>query len=199
VITGILLAAGSGSRFGGHKLLHPLARAKPMAALAAEHLLSAVPSSIAVCRLGDETLIGLLSEAGLSVVICGRAADGMGSSIACGVQAAREASGWVIALADMPLVRPDTIRAVVTLLDSGAQVAAPVYRHRRGHPVGFSAACRDELAQLAGDRGARSVLEHHAEHLQLREVDDPGCVLDIDTRQDVHSLDRAAWARTRRG
>jgi molybdenum cofactor cytidylyltransferase len=198
VIAGILLAAGRGSRFGGHKLLHPLASGKAMAALAAEHLLSVVPCSIAVCRPGDQALIGILTDAGLDIVVCERSAEGMGASVSCGVQATRRASGWIIALADMPLVRPDTIRAVVTLLGSGAQIAAPAYRGQRGHPVGFSAACGDELAQLAGDRGARLVLERHPGRLQLQEVDDPGCLLDIDTREDALSLDSGRDARTGR-
>ncbi|MGE5712793.1 MAG: nucleotidyltransferase family protein, partial [Betaproteobacteria bacterium] len=95
---------------------------------------------------------------------------------------ARAADGWVIALADMPAIQPDTLRRVVDALKAGAATVAPTYRGRRGHPVGFSAAMRSELLASAGDIGARSVLARHPP--QLIEVDDPGVLYDVDTPED---------------
>jgi len=102
----------------------------------------------------------------------------MGHSLACGVRARSSAAGWVIALADMPAVSPATIVAVRDALARGYPSAAPVHRGQRGHPVGFGRACRTELLALTGDAGARGVLAAHPP--LLIEVDDPGCLLDID-------------------
>jgi CTP:molybdopterin cytidylyltransferase MocA len=49
----------------------------------------------------------------------------------------------------MPRVREATIRDIARALGEGAMIAAPVdARGRRGHPVGFSEALRDELLAL---------------------------------------------------
>ena len=88
----------------------------------------------------------------------------------------------------MPRLKPATIQAVVAALAAGATIAAPYLEGERGHPVGFGARLRDELTQLTGDSGARKVLQRHADDIRRIETDDPGVLLDIDSRSD---LDRA--------
>jgi molybdenum cofactor cytidylyltransferase len=187
-IVGILLAAGSGSRFGGEKLLQPLPDGVAIAAHAARNLLAAVPSVIAVVRWGDFPLYDMLEQEGCQVTMFESAARGMGASLAHGIAKAREAEGWIIALADMPSVRPETIRSVVAALEAGALIAAPVHAGTRGHPVGFAARLGPELLALDGDEGARAVLERHRGEVKLIECDDPGTLLDIDRREDLARL-----------
>jgi molybdenum cofactor cytidylyltransferase len=182
---GILLAAGSSGRFGSDKLLHPLEGGVPMAVLAARQLLRALPNSVAVVRPDDEELKTRLAVEGIGIIVNPNADAGMGVSLACGVRATAHATGWVIALADMPWIGADTVRGVVRLLRAGAAIAAPVHDGRRGHPVGFSHVFRDELAALTGDEGARGLLVRHAPLVQFFEVNDPGCVLDIDHPTDL--------------
>src|SRR5262245_56676397 len=122
-IVAILLAAGSGSRFGGDKLLHPLDDGVALAAHAARNLLAVLPDVVAVVRWGDFPLYDLLEQEGCQVTMFQGAARGMGASLAHGVGQARAADGWVVALADMPRVKPDTIRAVVQALEQGALIA----------------------------------------------------------------------------
>jgi molybdenum cofactor cytidylyltransferase len=112
----------------------------------------------------------------------------MGHSLAHGVAEAREAGGWVVALADMPRVRPSTIAAIAAAISEGAVVAAPSYREERGHPVGFAAVLRGELLGLSGDSGARALLERHRDEIRLLDCDDPGVVLDVDARADLDRL-----------
>jgi len=111
---------------------------------------------------------------------------GMGASLAHGVAQARGADGWVVALADMPRIPPDTVKSVITALQHGALIAAPVYKGERGHPVGFGAALRDELIALDGDQGARALLERHRDSVQLIDCEDPGILLDIDRKSDLN-------------
>lgn len=184
-ITGILLAAGRGARFGGHKLLSPLPDGTPLGVAAARHLLSALPDSLAVVRSDDVNLFSRLSAAGMRVISCAQADQGMGMSLSAGVAISGDAQGWVIALADMPFIEPGTIKSVALLLQEGASCVAPTYRGQRGHPVGFSRAFRDELLALRGDQGARDVLTRHASLLVLLPVDDPGILTDIDTPADI--------------
>ena len=185
---GILLAAGAGSRFGGDKLLHPLEDGVAIAAHAARNLLAATPEVIAVVRWGDFPLSEMLEQEGCQVTMFKGAAQGMGASLAHGVAQARGADGWVIALADMPRIAPETIRKIMAALQEGALIAAPAVKGERGHPVGFGAPLRDELLALAGDRGARAVLERHRGAIKLLECDDPGIVLDIDSKSDLNAV-----------
>ena len=196
-IVGILLAAGRGERFGGDKLLAKTGAAagagsdssdlegECVGVAACRHLLAALPTVIAVVRPGDAALAAAVGAAGARVVRCANADDGMGASLACGVATARDASGWVVALADMPWIRPSTIASVAAAIADGAPVAAPFHDGRRGHPVGFSAACYAKLAALTGDEGAKAVVAAHAEELARIDVDDPGILLDVDTRADL--------------
>lgn len=191
-IVGILLAAGSGTRFGGGKLLAPVRSAQddvaagtPVGVAACRHLVAALPDSIAVVRPGDAALAAAFALAGARVVECARADEGMGASLACGIAAARDAGGWVVALADMPWVRPATIAAVAQALLAGAAIAAPVWTRQRGHPVGFAREHYAALAALCGDEGARAVIAANPAALQTFDVDDPGVLRDVDRPADL--------------
>ncbi|MCC7485558.1 MAG: nucleotidyltransferase family protein [Burkholderiales bacterium] len=189
-IAGILLAAGAGRRFGGDKLLHPMDDGVAIAAHAARNLLAAVPDVVAVVRWGDFPLYEILEEEGCRVTMFRGAARGMGASLAHGVAQARGAAGWVVALADMPRIGPQTVRAVAAALRGGAPLVAPAFRGERGHPVGFAARFRDELAALNDDEGARGVLARHRDDLRLIACEDPAVLLDIDAPADLEHLRR---------
>jgi molybdenum cofactor cytidylyltransferase len=184
-ICGILLAAGASKRFGSDKLLHPLTAGTPVAAAALANLRAAVAHVVAVVRPGASTLENLLSDAGATVILCTNADDGMGASLATAVGASGDVSGWVIALADMPYIRPETIDKIAASLSAGAAIVAPVYRGERGHPVGVSARFRPQLEALRGDEGARALLKENPGLVKLIDVDDPGVCRDIDTPADL--------------
>ncbi len=184
VIVGVLLAAGAGSRFGGDKLRAPLPDGTPLGVRAARALRGGVDRALAVVRPEDSALAALLEAEGMEVVPFPGAEDGMGASLAFGVGSAAEADGWVVALADMPFVQRETVENVAERLRSGAWIAAPGRRGRRGHPVGFTRALFAELIWLGGDRGARVLLERYASRVELFESDDEGILLDVDTLRD---------------
>ena len=187
-IVAILLAAGAGTRFGGGKLLHPLNDGVAIAAHAARNLAAADLDVLAVVRPGDFPLADMLEQEGCHVTQCAEAMRGMGHTLAHGVASAREAGGWIVALADMPAIRPSTIRGIAQALRAGAVIAAPVYRGERGHPVGFGTGLRGELLALTGDAGARAVLERHRDAIRLVDCDDPGIILDVDAKSDLDRL-----------
>jgi molybdenum cofactor cytidylyltransferase len=89
----------------------------------------------------------------------------------------------------MPRVKPHTIRAVVAALEAGAKIAVPFYEGRRGLPVGFSNELGPELRALRGDTGGREVIERYQEAIVRIPSDDPGVVLDIDTKADLRGFD----------
>jgi molybdenum cofactor cytidylyltransferase len=182
---GLLLAAGTASRFGSDKLQHPLPHGVAIAVQAARHLKAEIPRVVAAVRPEAAQTARALAAEGCEVVVCPRAAEGMGASLACAARAAGAADGYLVALADMPFVRPSTIAAVREALERGATLAAPYWRARRGHPVGFAGHLRGELEALRGDEGARRLLEAHAAELVKVPVGDPGALRDIDQPSDL--------------
>ena len=215
-ITGIVLAAGSGKRFGGDKCLAKLPSGMAMGAVAATNLAQVVDRLICVVRASDALLQNelraidpslcsnslpstspgfrhpSLTHPPLEIVIGEGASAGMSASLRAGIQASPEASGWIIALADMPLIKPATYRAItkeaikhlnVTLANQ-QPILVPNYQSQDGHPVYFPARFRDDLLALRGDRGAKKLLHHYPESVQRIAVNDAGILQDFDTRSD---------------
>ena len=184
-IVGILLAAGSATRFGGDKLLVPLPDGTPIGLAALENLAAAVDAVVAVVRLGDEALATVLAAHGARVTACPRAAEGMGESLAWGVRAAPVAAAWLIALADMPWVQPASAGRVADALRQGAPIAAPAWQGAQGHPVGLAAGFYAELIAQTGDKGAKSIVARHGASLVATQ--DAGVLRDIDTPRDLEA------------
>jgi molybdenum cofactor cytidylyltransferase len=182
-VTGILLAAGSGSRFGGGKLAHPLPDCTPIGVASLGNLRAALSDVMVVIREGDDHLRRLFEAQGVAVHACADAHLGMSRSLGCGVRAAPDAQAWLFALGDMPFLRPDTIRDVAASIGNG--IAIPEFEGRRGNPVGFAARYGRELLDLQGDEGARSLLGRHAADVTVIACDDPGILRDIDRREDL--------------
>lgn len=136
-------------------------------------------------RPGADELARLLRAEGCEIVICENAAEGMGASLACAVSAADAADAYLVALADMPFIRPSSIAAVRDELQKGISLAAPYFRAHRGHPVGISSRFRDDVLRLKGDEGARKLFADHARDIVKVPVGDPAVLRDIDTPGDL--------------
>lgn len=184
-IVGLLLAAGAATRFGSDKLQHALPHGVAIAVQAARHLRSEVPRVVIVVRPGSDALIASLAAEKCEIVVCENAAEGMGASLACAARAAGRADGYLVALGDMPFVRPSSIAAVRAAIAGGAPLAAPYFRARRGHPAGIAGDFFDSLVTLRGDEGARQLLAANESRLRKVPVGDPGVIRDIDTPGDL--------------
>ncbi len=184
MICGILLAAGSSVRFGSPKLLQALDEKNSIAQRSALHLQQAIANLLVVVRPDDARLIQQMQDINIPYVLCSQATNGMSASIACGIKHSMDASGWIIALADMPLVQTSTIRQIAQALESNS-IVAPYYHGQRGNPVGFSAQYRQALLNLEGDKGARDLLTTNEDHIYRIITEDAGVVQDIDTADDM--------------
>lgn len=182
----VLLAAGSGSRFGGDKMLAPLPDGTPIGVASWRNLVSVIADAVVVARSGDNALRDAFQAAGANVIDCADAQAGMSRSLIAGLEATPNDSGWIIALGDMPFIKPETIMKVADAIEQGELIAVPTYKDKRGHPVGLSASLYEELMAITGDEGAREVVRRHAGACCLIACDDdPGILRDIDTPDDL--------------
>jgi len=186
---GILLAAGRGMRFdpsGRRNKLQQACGAGTVVTESARKLLAVLDDVVAAVRADDPDTAASLRTAGCRVVLVDAAEQGMSVSLRAALSIAPQASGWIIALGDMPFVQPGTIQALRDALVDGAGIAAPSYMGRRGNPVAFSRVHLPALLQLRGDQGARSLLAAH--DIAMIPVEDPGILQDIDTTADLGTL-----------
>jgi len=190
-LTGILLAAGRGRRFDPagvqNKLLQHLPNGEPVVVASARRLLAVLPRVVAVVPPRDGGVADALRALGCTVTVCADADSGMGLSLAHAIRHAplhtHGASGWLVALGDMPFVAEATLQALVQAIEGGAGIAAPLFDGRRGNPVAFGAIHYAALLALDGDQGARRLLASNP--VTTVAVPDPGILRDIDTQGDL--------------
>lgn len=190
-VAGLLLAAGSGSRFGGPK---------------------------ALVRFEGELLVErgqrLLREGGCDpvlVVLGARAQEvaghvrngvvapgwetGMGASLRAGLEALtdRDCDAVVVALADQPKVGADSVVRLREAFAAGAQAAVATYDGRQRNPVLLARGTWLQVAALAvGDTGARPWLRAHPDLVMEVPCDGTGSPFDIDTPDDLAALEAPA-------
>lgn len=190
MIAGILLAAGKSSRFGSQKLLArlPAPDGRRIIEASAANLLAAVGRVIAVTSR-DDLLMRVLDDCGCQVVVNERAHEGMGTSIAAGVHASRDAQSWIIALGDMPYLQVETIASVREQLSEQNKIIVPRQQNKRGHPVGFPARYGADLGALQCDSGAKSVIDlamaQNVLNVLFVDVNDTGVLADVDVPSDI--------------
>lgn len=186
----IVLAAGASTRMGRQKQTLPFDGGTMLGAVVGTTL--AAPFDEVRVVVPEGARYRLPADGRLVVVENRNRDEGMASSLRAGSETLPDETATVaIVLADLPLLRADTVRK---LLDAAERepdrIVFPRYEGRRGHPVLFPRRLVGELRELRGDRGARAVLERHRDEALALDVEDPGVCLDIDTPRDYASVMR---------
>jgi CTP:molybdopterin cytidylyltransferase MocA len=185
-VAGVLLAAGSGSRFGQPKALVEL-NGQTLA-----------ERGVGLLRAGGADPILVVTGAvpleleGTRTVDNPEWRTGMGSSLRAALRALSETQtkadvgAVVVALADQPLVGPEAVARLIAAYRDGATVAVAAYDGRPRHPVLLAREHWPEvIATATGDQGARTFLRTRPELVTLVECGDTGRPDDIDTPADL--------------
>ena len=186
----IVLAAGEGRRMGGPKALLPMGDSSFLAHGCRALARPGVAAVVAVIGAGADEVrekSGVSDE--VTLVTNERWQEGMLSSVWRGLDAAEALGAEAVLLhpVDHPRIVPGTVDRVVAALEQGAFAAVPTHEGRRGHPGGFGQEALRALRAAPLDRGARAVLEAHAERV-VHVEGDAGCVVGINTREQYRQL-----------
>jgi molybdenum cofactor cytidylyltransferase len=189
-VWGVLLAAGTSSRFGDRNKLLATVDGQPMVRQVAETLLDAELAGV-VAVVGYESAAVSAALDGLDVVLVENDSyeEGLSTSVRHGLNSAvaHGADAVLFALSDMPDVSSETVDALVAAYRDGAGTAiAATYEGDRGNPVLFDETHFEELLTLTGDVGGRHILET-ASNAAFVETGDPGVRRDIDTVSEYRS------------
>jgi molybdenum cofactor cytidylyltransferase/nicotine blue oxidoreductase len=180
-VTGVVLAAGAGTRLGGPKAELVVGGQRLIDRAVGELRRAGCAEVVAVVRAGTSALDAV-------VVVNPDPDRGMGSSLRLGLAAA-SGDRAVIVLVDTPGVGADQVGRVLAI-DAPFVIAR--YGTRRSHPVAIDRPLWTEVSALAGgDQGARPFMRAHPE--LVTEVACDGDPSDIDTPEDL-----ARWSRPTR-
>jgi nicotine blue oxidoreductase len=182
-VAGVLLAAGEGSRLG---------RPKALVELDGQTL---GERGVSLLRAGGADPILVVTGAvpielpGTSIVYNNEWRTGMGSSLRAALLAARALAGVgavVVALADQPLVGPESVARLIAAYRGGARVAVAAYQGKPRNPVLIAREHWPEVIEMAtGDQGARAFLRARPDLVTPVECGDTGSPDDIDTPADL--------------
>ena len=120
----------------------------------------------------------------VQLVHAARHADGLSASLRAGLAALPpDTRAVIVCLGDMPLVTARVLQRLVDAYDpdEGRLIVAPTWAGAIGNPILWDSRYVPEMMALTGDRGARALLERHAEHLATVNMDDDAVLTDVDT------------------
>lgn len=190
-VAALVLAAGSSSRLGQPKQLVEL-EGETLLERAVRNVRQAGCEEVIVVLGAHSRLIA--PQAGrlpATLVHNDRWAEGMSSSIACGIgclqQHCPKTDAVLVTLTDQPLLSADfIIRLIQAWENSSFKLAAADYGDAPGPPAIFGREFLNALAGLQGQQGARQLLMKHRDHLALLPF--PEGNFDLDTPEDLEKL-----------
>ena len=195
-IATIVLAAGRSSRMAPrHKLLVPTRDGRAIVARVVDNLLSAPgrPVIVVTGHCAPEVEAALAGRP-VTFVHAPDWSDGLAASLRAGIAAVPpDCAAAIICLGDMPLITARVLERLVAAYDpdEGRHIVAPTHAGQLGNPVLWSRRFFPEIMSLTGDRGARPLLDRHAEHLATVPMDDDATLRDVDTAEQLATLPAA--------
>ena len=199
MIRAIVLAAGASSRMGQAKAALPLGTTGDtvVARVVATLLAAGLPSVAVVAGAHIDAVRAAMPrfEPRARVVEHLGWAQGQLSSLLAGLAAVDgpNLEAILVTLVDVPLVRPDSVAAIVhAWRQSRAPIVRPVDGDRHGHPVIFDRAVFDDLRRADPAVGAKAVFAAHASRRLDVPIKDDGAFVDIDTPTDYRIVQAMA-------
>lgn len=186
-VSAILLAAGSSSRMGQTKQLLQLGE-KPVIRHCIDALIAArIPEIVVVVNAADNGITRALSGLPITFVVNTALGSDMAESVKTGLTVlGHAASGVLICLSDHPLVRSETIEALITEhVNLPDKIVIPCYNGRRGHPSLFP---KSTLQDLHSGGTLRDIVRNEPHRVVSIDTGDEGVVLDMDTPEEFHCI-----------
>lgn len=184
----VVMAAGNARRFGENKLAAAV-EGKPLLRRALEAVPAELFSRVCVVTQYQEGL-ALAREFGFQAVENCHPDWGISHTISLGLEAVRDCGGVLFQVSDQPLLRRESVEALVELwLRQPEKIAALGHGGVRGNPCLFPARFYPELRALSEDHGGSAVIRRHEADLILLETA-AAELFDVDTPAALEALQK---------
>ena len=194
-IGGMILAGGKSQRMGAQNKLLAKIDGLPIIRQTAQVLLDGGLNDLVIVTGHEHTQVAdVLTDIPVTFIHNDDYQSGQASSVACGVRhyQAGSHSAVLIALGDMPLIKPDLIKALLRdhlgLTDAPDRITLPVYDGRRGNPVIWGRMFFDGLMSLTGDSGGHTIFAESKNAINRLNWSDNSIHFDVDTPANLLQL-----------
>ena len=196
-IAAVILAAGQSSRMERFKPLLPIGSGRAIERVVQTFLSAGISDLIVVTGHRADELQQALAPLKVCCVENVQYRQGMFSSVQAGIRALPASCGaFFIHPADIPLVRPHTIRRLAAVFHAhGSAILYPVFDGRRGHPTLIRHDRIPGILSWEEGGGLRACLQNWEAASQELPVADEAVLMDMDTPADY----RLAQGRSVRG
>jgi putative nucleotidyltransferase with HDIG domain len=196
-LAALILAAGYSSRMGQFKPLLPLDGRSVIESTINTFRKAGITRIIVVTGHEAVQLQPLLKSRKIPAVHNPDYANGMYSSVQAGINSLPEDTDACFLMpADIPLVRPVTIRAITERYASdGPSIIYPAFQGERGHPPLITRRLFPDILAGDGKGGLRALLQSREADACEIEVFDEGVLLDMDTPEDYARMTMLAPRR----
>jgi CTP:molybdopterin cytidylyltransferase MocA len=200
MIAAVVLAAGRAVRMGSPKLLLRVGGETLLARALRTARASRCDEAFVVVGAGAEAVAAVAREAGARIVPNPRYAEGMGTSVAAGIDALPvDCEAAVVMVGDQPFVGPEVLNALIDAYrETGRPLVASRYGAVRGAPMLIGRALFGEARALDGDVGARVLLRRHPDLATEVDVGEGPASWDVDTPDDLERVRREPGGADRR-
>lgn len=184
----ILLAAGASTRLGEAKQLVEIHQEPLLTRIARMALEAGCKPVIVVIGFEQERMQAALAGLPVKFVHNPNWCEGMGASLRCGVQAlGPDVHDTLLLVCDQLALNTEFLREMLRVhLAREKPITAACYEEHLGVPAIFPADFFPELCTIKGDRGARGILESHAN--EVTAVEFAAGAMDLDTPEQLQIL-----------
>ena len=189
MISAILLAAGQSKRMNGQNKLTKEIQGIPLIKLSVKNILaSSINELIIVLGYQKEIIEKLIDKnEKIKFVFNKNFESGMASSIKTGLDnLSEETEAFFICLGDMPMVSSDIYNQLIKSKDK-KEIIVPTYKGQQGNPILFNKSMKEKIMNIAGDVGAKKILELDKDKILNLEINNQSITKGFDTQDNFNS------------
>lgn len=189
-ITGVILAAGTGSRMGATKQLLPFGETTLLGRMVNAATASDLDKIVVVLGHHAAQIQKRMDLSGTRIVINPHYLKGQATSLRAGLaEIVWDCSGAMFLLADQPLIDHHIINTLIQAWQTSKQpMMVPYCNGSRGNPVIVGASLFEAVCRITGDRGARALFDEYASLIKRVDIQNPAILTDVDTKEEYDRL-----------